>query len=67
MNPIVREWLDDLFDAAIEEAEAAISNERIWGNGADDDETIDMHNDNAELNEEYIEILKDFKEQVAEM
>ena len=64
MNPIIKDWLRDLYDAAIEDAESSIGNERGWGNGADDDETIDMHNDNAELNEEYIDVLKALKAEV---
>ena len=48
MNEIVNEWLNQLINDAIDEAKATISNERIWQNGATDDEAIASHEFNIQ-------------------
>ena len=61
MNEIVNEWLNQLINDAIDEAKATISNERIWQNGATDDEAIASHEFNIQCNELYIEKLEEIK------
>lgn len=59
MSENVKQWFTDLYTDAIEETKSAIENERIWQNGADSDEEIEMHEQNIEELEEYIEILQE--------
>jgi len=54
MNETVKEWLKELYKGAIEEARGTIENERVWANGSPDAETAAMHEQNVELQEEYI-------------
>lgn len=58
MNEMVKGWLKELYKDAMEETESAIANERLWANGAPNDE-IAMHDENARLLEEYYEVLQD--------
>ena len=58
-------WLMDLFKNEMEEAEGAASNEHIFALGSDDDESATQHEENAELNRQYVEILKDAYDEVA--
>jgi RecA/RadA recombinase len=67
MDEIIKEWLRDLYDVAIEEAKGTIDNERGWQNGSDTDEDIMMHDENIQRNEEYIEILEQLKADVDRM
>lgn len=57
-SEIVTEWLKDLYSDELEDTIGAIENERIWQNGADDDEGIDMHENNIQDLEEYAEVLQ---------
>ena len=59
LNENVRQWVYDLYKDALEETEAAIENERIWQNGADSDDEIEMHESNLEDLEEYYEFLQE--------
>ena len=59
MSETVKQWFTDLYNDAIEETKAAISNERIWQNGADSDEEIEMHEENIQELEEYLELLQE--------
>lgn len=59
-NPILIEWLINLFKDAIEESTGTIRNERIWMNGSDTDEEIKMHIENINLQEEYITLLEKY-------
>ena len=52
-------WLSNLFKNEIEEVECAASNEHIFALGSDDDESATQHEENAELNRQYAEILRD--------
>ncbi len=61
MNEIVNEWLIQLINETIEEAKATIANERMWQNGAADDESINNHEFNIQCNELYIEKLEEIK------
>jgi hypothetical protein len=47
-------WLEEL----IEEHRVAASNERLWAKGAPDTETARMHEENAEENSEFADMLK---------
>lgn len=47
-------WLEEI----IEKHLVAASNERLWAKGADDEETIRMHEENAEEHREFAELLK---------
>jgi len=58
MNETVKEWLKELYKGAMEEARGTIANERIWANGAPDAETAAMHEQNVELQEEYLAELQ---------
>lgn len=58
-------WLSDLFKNEIDEVEAAASNENIFALGSDDEESTAQHKENAELNRQYAEILKDAYNEVA--
>ena len=58
MNDMVKGWLADLYKEAIEETKSAIANERIWQNGADTDEEIEMREQNIANLEEYLEVLE---------
>lgn len=62
-NELIRYWLETLIDGEIEEELGAISNERTWQKGSDNDLDIVMREDNIETHEKYIEILKDIKKQ----
>ena len=59
MSENVKQWFADLYTDAIKETKAALSNERIWQNGADDYEEIEMHEENILELEEYLEILQE--------
>ena len=61
MNEIVNQWINNMIDDAIAEAKGAISNERIWQNGATDDEGIEAHEFNINCNELFIEKLEEMK------
>ncbi len=56
-NETVAIWLSDLFENEAKEAEGAAENEDIFAMGSDD-ESRDQHNENADLNREYAEILR---------
>ena len=58
-------WLMDLFKNEIDEVECAASNEHIFALGSDNDESATQHEENAELNRQYAEILKDAYNEVA--
>ena len=58
-------WLLDLFKNEIDEARGATSNEHLFALGSDDDESAAQHEENAELNRQYAEILKDAYDEVA--
>ena len=58
-------WLSDLFKNEIDEVEVAISNEYIFALGSDNEESVVQHKENAELNRQYAEILKDAYNEVA--
>ena len=61
MEEIVNQWIINMLDEAIAEAKTAISNERIWQNGANDDEAITSHEFNIICNEHFIEELEEMK------
>jgi hypothetical protein len=61
MEEIVNQWIINMLDEAIGEAKTAISNERIWQNGATDDEAITTHEFNIICNEHFIEQLEEMK------
>lgn len=67
MDEMIRDWLHELYDDAIQETEGAISNERGWQNGADSDEEIMMHEENIDRYEEYIQILERLESEVDDM
>ena len=47
-------WLEEL----IEEHLVAASNERLWAKGAPDNETVQMHEENAEEHYDFVSLLK---------
>ena len=59
MNEMVKEWFKELYKEAIEESKSAIANERLWQNGANTDEGINMHEENIQNLEEYIAALQE--------
>jgi len=67
MDAIIKEWLDNLDKSKIgdeiEQTKGAIANERLWANGAPDEETAAMHEANIERYEEYIRILEGMKQE----
>jgi hypothetical protein len=48
-----KRWLEEL----IEEHHVAVSNERLWAKGAPDQETAQMHEENAEEHAEFADML----------
>ena len=50
-------WLSDLFKNEIEEAKTAADNEHLFALGSDG-ENAAQHEENSELNKQYVEILK---------
>lgn len=66
MNEIVKGWLKELYEGAIAETKAAITNERIWAKGATNDETVAMHDENARLQEEYLAVLQEKLDELEE-
>ena len=62
MNPLIKEWLVEMYNTEIENTKKTISNERIWANGSDNPE---VHLGNIETLEEYIETLEELKEEIS--
>lgn len=58
-NETIAIWLRDLFKNEIDEVECAASNEHLFALGSDNAESAAQHEENAELNRQYAEILKD--------
>lgn len=56
LNPMVQEWLNNLYTEAIEEAEQSLSNERLWEKGYDG-EDANPHTENIETLNQYISVL----------
>lgn len=56
LDPMVQEWLNNLYTEAIEEAEQSLSNERIWEKGYDGEDT-NPHTENIETLNQYISVL----------
>lgn len=56
LNPMVQEWLNNLYTEAIEEAEQSLSNERLWEKGYDGEDT-NPHTENIETLNQYISVL----------
>ena len=48
MTEMQKQWLELDFEELIGEHLAAASNERLWAKGAPDQETAEMHEQNAE-------------------
>lgn len=67
MDEMIKEWLRDLYDDAIDVAKESIRNERGWQNGAEDDDEILMYQDNIDREEEYIRVLQELKRNVEDM
>ena len=61
MSDQIKEWLKAMYNEEIEQTTGSISNERLWANGAPDEETAQMHLDNIEELERYLEILEGLK------
>lgn len=62
MSETVSFWLRDLLDDEIENIEDIIENEKLWVVGSSTEEEKLMMEDNIALNKEYIEVLKQIKE-----
>ena len=58
MNEMVKNWLIELYEREIEEAQATISNENLWMIGSKTKEEEQMHVDNMANLNEYIATLK---------
>lgn len=56
LDPMVQEWLNNLYTEAIEEAEQSIKNERIWEKGYNGEED-NPHTENISTIEQYISVL----------
>ena len=56
LDPMVQEWLNNLYIEAIEEAKQSIKNERIWEKGYDE-EGDNPHTENIRTIEQYISVL----------
>ena len=61
MSEMVKEWLKDLYETAIEDTKTAIANERLWANSG---ECANEHCENIDTMEEYIEVLTELKEKI---
>ena len=51
-------WFEELFKNEIEEAKCAASNEHLFALGSDDEESATQHEENADENRLYVEILE---------
>lgn len=58
MNEMVKNWLIELYEREIEEAQGTISNEKLWMLGSETKEQEQMHLDNMANLNEYITTLK---------
>lgn len=67
MSPIVKEWLCDLYDTAIEDAEKAMADESNWAKGRSADEVLLLHDDYMATSSEYVSTLKDLRARVDSM
>lgn len=56
LDPMVQEWLTNLYSEAIEEAYQSIANERIWENGYEGEED-NQHTENIKAIKQYISVL----------
>lgn len=59
----MRQWLSDLIDAAIDDAEGGAKNEHLWALGSETNEASTMHEHNAEELKQYADVLRDIKRQ----
>ncbi|MBO7734723.1 MAG: hypothetical protein J6S67_19340 [Methanobrevibacter sp.] len=60
-DPVISEWLDNLFDTEIGETRGTIANEKIWLRGSDTPEQEYCHMKNIETLNQYIEVLENLK------
>lgn len=67
MNETIKIWLDDMYAENIKEAKGTIENEKIWAKGSSSKEEEQMHLDNIIINQEYIKVLEELKENVEAM
>lgn len=63
-NEVIKEWLATLYDDAIAEAKATIENERLWAKGSGSEMEASTHLQNIEIQEEYIEVLENLKNEI---
>lgn len=63
MSETVAIWLSDLLDNEIKDIEGTIENEKLWVVGSSTEEEKLMMEDNIALHKEYIEVLKQIKEE----
>lgn len=58
LDPVVQEWLNNLYTEAIEEAKQSIKNERIWEKGYNEGAyESNPHTENIKTIEQYISVL----------
>ena len=61
MTGNMAQWLSDLLDPAISDAEGAARNEHLWAVGAEDQEAATMHEKNSEELKQYAELLREIR------
>lgn len=66
MNEMVKNWLIELYEREIEEAQGTISNEKLWMLGSETKEQEQMHIDNMATLNEYVATLKTLLNEIKE-
>lgn len=67
MNEMIKHWLTKLYEKEIEEAQGAISNEKLWMLGSETKEQEQMHIDNMATLNEYVATLKTLLHEIKEV
>ena len=67
MNETIKHWLTKLYEKEIEEAQGAISNEKLWMLGSETKEQEQMHIDNMATLNEYVATLKTLLNDIKEV
>lgn len=64
MNETIKIWLEKLYENEIEETKGTLDNEILWAMAQGDKEQVSIHFENIALLKEYIEVLKELKNNI---
>lgn len=65
-DPMIRDWLLAMYNEEITAEEGTIENEEAWAVGSEDAETEQMHRLNANHHRQYLAVLRNRRDKVAE-